>query len=135
MNKGIATGSVHHLTLTVSDVERARQFYTSLLGFQDVMDWGQRVLLSNGSMVLALGPAPNPEHAIPSDRFNENRLGLDHVSFSVGSRQELEQAVHLFDEHNVPHGETKDLGADLGLYVLAFRDPDNVQLELTAPYS
>jgi glyoxylase I family protein len=57
------------------------------------------------------------------------------VSFSVGSRQELEQAVRLFDDQNVPHGEIKDLGADLGLYVLAFRDPDNVQLELTAPYS
>jgi catechol 2,3-dioxygenase-like lactoylglutathione lyase family enzyme len=73
MNKGVATGSIHHLSLTVSDVGRARQFYTSLLGFQGVMEWGQRVLLSNGSMVLALGPAPNPEHAIPSDRFNENR--------------------------------------------------------------
>jgi catechol 2,3-dioxygenase-like lactoylglutathione lyase family enzyme len=61
MNKGIATGSVHHLTLTVSDVERARQFYTSLLGFQNVMEWGPRVLLSNGSVILALGPAPSPE--------------------------------------------------------------------------
>lgn len=29
----------------------------------------------------------------------------------------------------------KDLGPGLGIYVLAFRDPDNVQLELTAPYS
>jgi hypothetical protein len=28
-----------------------------------------------------------------------------------------------------------NLGADLGLYVLAFRDPDDIQLELTAPYS
>jgi glyoxylase I family protein len=62
-------------------------------------------------------------------------VGLDHLSFSVVSRQELEQALHLFDDHDVPHGEIKDLGTDLGLYVLAFRDPDNIQLELTAPYS
>jgi hypothetical protein len=43
--------------------------------------------------------------------------------------------VRLFDERDVPHGEIKDLGPDLGIYVLAFRDPDNIQLELTAPYS
>ena len=135
MNKGITTGSVHHLTLTVSDVERARQFYMNLLGFRRVMDWGPRVLLSNGSIVLALGSAPNPELARQDDRFDENRVGLDHVSFRVGSHAELEQAVRLFDEHNTPHGEIKDLGADLGLYVLALRDPDNIQLELTAPYS
>jgi glyoxylase I family protein len=135
MQNGIVTGSVHHLTLTVTDVQRARQFYTGLLGFQLAMEWGLRVLLSNGSMILALGPAPSPERAPARDRFDENRVGLDHLSLSVGSRQELERAVRLFDDHDVPHGEIKDLGADLGLYVLAFRDPDNIQLELTAPYS
>jgi glyoxylase I family protein len=34
----------------------------------------------------------------------------------------------------VSHGEIKDLGPGMGLYVLALRDPDNIQLELTAPY-
>ncbi len=27
-------GPVHHLRLTVTDIQRGRQFYTSLLGFQ-----------------------------------------------------------------------------------------------------
>ena len=30
----IAAGPVHHLRLTVTDIQRSRQFYTSLLGFQ-----------------------------------------------------------------------------------------------------
>jgi hypothetical protein len=37
-------------------------------------------------------------------------VGLDHLSFSVGSRDELEQAVRLFDERGVPHGEIMDIG-------------------------
>src|SRR5688572_21780002 len=94
----IATTAVHHLALTVGDVARAEQFYTSLLGFQKVMDFGPRVLLSNGSMVLALTPPPNPEQAIQNDRFDENRIGLDHLSFGVASRADLENAVRLFDE-------------------------------------
>jgi hypothetical protein len=91
-------------------------------------------LLNNGSAIMALTTPPDPTQAIRGDQFSENRVGLDHVSFYVSSRGELEQAVRLFDEQNVSHGEIKDLGAALGLYVLAFRDPDNIQLELTAPY-
>jgi catechol 2,3-dioxygenase-like lactoylglutathione lyase family enzyme len=57
---------------------------------------------------------------------------LDHVSFNVASHADLEAAVKLFDEQGISHGEIKDLGG-LGIYVLAFRDPDNIQVELTAP--
>ncbi len=92
------------------------------------------VLLNNGNVLLGLGPAPNPNRAISEDRFDENRVGLDHLSFSVGSRDDLERALRLLDERGVPHGEIKDLGPDLGIYILSFRDPDNIQLELTAPY-
>jgi hypothetical protein len=45
---------------------------------------------------------------------------------------ELEKAVSILHERGVPHGEIEDLG-DMGICVLAFRDPDNIQLELSAP--
>ena len=34
----LSLGPVHHLRLTVTDVERSREFYTELLGFQIAMD-------------------------------------------------------------------------------------------------
>lgn len=131
----LATGSVHHLTLTVTNMQRSVEFYTSFLGFQLVMEFGPRRLLSNGSVILALTPPPDPAQAIQGDRFSENRVGLDHVSLNVARRADLETAIRLFADRGIAHGEIKDLGADLGLYVLAFRDPDNIQLELTAPYA
>ena len=134
MPTSINTNAVHHIALTVSDVARAQAFYTGLLGFELVAEFGPRALLSNGSMVLALTPPPDPDQAIADDRFNENRIGLDHLSFGVGSRADLETALRLFDEQSVSHGEIKDL-EPFRIYVLAFRDPDNIQLELTAPYS
>ncbi len=134
MTSQIRTGSVHHLTLTVTDVARSAAFYTGLLGFQVAMEMGPRLLLSNGSLILALAPPPDPTRAISGDRFDENRVGLDHLSFSVTNLGDLEVAARAFDEAGVERGEINDLGADLGLYVLAFRDPDNIQLELTAPY-
>ena len=129
----IPTGAVNHITLTVTDRDRAREFYTGLLGFQFVMEFGPKYLLSNGNVILALNLSPDPARVITDDQFDENRIGLDHVSFNVSSHEILEQASHILDERGIPRGEIKDLG-DLGIYVMAFRDPDNIQLELTAPH-
>jgi glyoxylase I family protein len=134
MANPLTTGAVHHVTLTVTDLTRSRDFYTSLLGFQVALEYGPKLLLSNGHMILALALASDPARAISSDRFDENRVGLDHLSFSVGAQTDLEAAARLFDERSVPHGAIEDLGEALRLYVLAFRDPDNIQLELSASY-
>jgi len=53
-------------------------------------------------------------------------------AFSVASRDDLEQAVRLFDERGVSHGTITRLPS-FGIDVLPFEDPDGVQLELTAP--
>ena len=135
MHTTIQTEAIHHLTLTVTDLARAVEFYTALLGFQRAMELSpSRVLLANGRTILALTEAPDATQMIPNDRFNENRVGLDHLSFNVSNHNKLKEAMRHFDQKDVPHGEIKDLGPGLGIYVLAFRDPDNIQLELTAPY-
>jgi catechol 2,3-dioxygenase-like lactoylglutathione lyase family enzyme len=130
----IPTQTVHHFRLTVSDVNRATDFYTRVLGFRKLMDLNPGAFLSNGAIGLGLGPSPDPARRGKGDRFDENRVGLDHMSFAVASRTALEEAVRVLDKHGVPHGEIKDLGQDFKLYIVAFRDPDNVQLELSAPY-
>lgn len=131
----IKTKGIHHIVLTVTDLERSKEFYTTLLGFNFVADLGpSRVLLSDGNVALAIGLPPDASQAIDNDKFSENRAGLDHVSFSVESRTDLETAVKLFDENQVPHGDIIDLTPHgLPVLVLTFRDPDNIQLEFTAP--
>ena len=134
MTDPIAAGPVHHLRLTVADVARSRAFYEEVLGFRHAMDLPSGVFLSNGALGLGIGPSPDPGRAPANDRFDEARVGLDHLSFQVADRAELERAARLLDERGVPRGEVTDLGDAFGLYVLAFRDPDNIQLELTALY-
>src|SRR6516162_8252290 len=138
----IPTGDIHHLRLTVTDVERSREFYTGLLGFEVAVEspppedptyadaypvlWGG-VVMVRGNLLMGLRPV-----APPGDRFDEDRVGLDHLSFSVASRADLDAAVRLLDERGVPHGEIRTLEG-FGIHVLPFRDPDNIQVELTAP--
>jgi catechol 2,3-dioxygenase-like lactoylglutathione lyase family enzyme len=77
-------------------------------------------------------PAPDPARKPKDDRFDENRVGLDHLSLSVTSLADLEKALNTIDERGIPHGEIEDQGA-IGICTLTFRDPDNIQLELSAP--
>ena len=128
----IAIQAVHHLTLTVSDVARSREFYSGLFGFDLAGEFGERVVLIKGNTLLALGPAPDPARAKPGDSFDENRVGLDHFSFGVSDHMELERAVEILDANRVAHGEIVNL-APFEIDVLMFRDPDNIQVELTAP--
>ena len=129
----IGIEAIHHLAITVTDVGRAREFYTSLFGFEVAGEFGTRVVLIKGNALLAVGPAPDRSRATANDSFDENRVGLDHVSFTVSNREELEKAARILDEKRVPHGEIVDL-APFQIYVLMLRDPDNIQVELTAPY-
>jgi catechol 2,3-dioxygenase-like lactoylglutathione lyase family enzyme len=138
----IEIGGIHHLRLTVTDVQRSRDFYTGLLGFEVAVEsppaddptaaavypvlWGG-VVMVRGNLLMGLRPV-----APPGDRFDEDRVGLDHLSFSVASRADLDAAVRLLDERGVPHGEIRTLEG-FGIHVLPFRDPDNIQVELTAP--
>ena len=135
MSNSISTGGVHHIALTVSDIKRSTEFYTQFMGFQVAVEFEPRIALSNGSLLLVLTPPPDPAQAIANDRLNENRIGLDHLSLSVGSRDELEATADLLAKHDVSHGEIRDLGPGFGIYVMALRDPDNIQLELTAPHN
>jgi glyoxylase I family protein len=130
----VATGALHHLQLIVSDLERACSFYIGVLGFQVVATLPSGVMLSNGAIMLGLGRAPRPEQASEGERFDENRIGLGHLALRVAAREVLEQATHLLDDRGLPHGEIRDLGPGLGSYTLSLHDPDNIQLELMAPY-
>jgi glyoxylase I family protein len=130
----IATQGVHHFRLTVSNVDRAVAFYSDVLGFKKLADLNPGAFLSNGKVGLGIGPHHDPSRAIRGDRFDENRIGLDHLSFGVASRTDLEHAVQVLDKRGLPHSEVRDLGPAFGIYVLIFRDPDNIQLELSAPH-
>lgn len=141
----IATTGVAHIRLTVTDIARSRAFYEQVLGFQVAMEptpgndpevaareaflFGGVIFQTNG-ILFGLRPV-----APAGDRFDENRVGLDHFSFTVAGRDELERAVRLLDERGTPHAGIKDLGPGAATYLLEFRDPDNIALELYAPYA
>jgi glyoxylase I family protein len=134
MTENISIGAMHHVTITITNLERSVEFYSNVLGFEQVADLGTTIVMHNGSVMLGVSLAPDPEQVIADDRFNENRVGLDHISFLVDDREAMQKAAEDMDKMGVSRGAIRDLGKGFGMYVMAFRDPDNIQLELTALY-
>jgi glyoxylase I family protein len=139
----LPVGQIHHLRLAVTDVERSKAFYTEVLGFQVAVDGPPPpaivdslqggVILLHGEMFIGLRPVDS-DRAAAGDRFDPFRVGLDHLSFSVPARSDLEAAVQLLDERGVEHGPIREL-VPFGLSFVAFFDPDGIALEVTAPIS
>ncbi|NIZ91083.1 VOC family protein [Kineococcus rubinsiae] len=135
----ITTTGFNHVRLTVTDLAASRAFYDRLFGwpvaFEVPADADEATRASLGFLfggiiyavpggLLGLRPVA-PE----GDGFSEDRVGLDHLSLTVGSPAELDAAVALLDEVGAPHEGVKDLGSML---ILEFRDPDGIALELSA---
>jgi len=134
----ITTSSIAHVRLTVTDIERSRQFYESVFGWPvliespDSADAATREVLGFlfGGVIYDLGVTLIGLRPVANDRFHEDRCGLDHLAFRVASKAELDDATAHLDELGVEHEPIKDIGPS---YILEFRDPDNIALELTAP--
>jgi glyoxylase I family protein len=134
----INTGSIAHVRLTVTDIERSRQFYESVFGWQVLIeapesaDAATQEALSFlfGGVIYDLGGTLIGLRPVAADRFHEDRCGLDHMAFRLANTDELDAAAAHLDDLGIEHEPIKDIGP---AYILEFRDPDNIALELTAP--
>jgi glyoxylase I family protein len=134
----ISTNSIAHVRLTVTDIARSRQFYETVFGWPVLLehpadaDDATREALGFlfGGVIYRAGNGLIGLRPVASDSFHEDRCGLDHIAFAVASKDELDAAATHLDDLGVAHEQVKDIGPS---YILEFRDPDNIALELTAP--
>jgi glyoxylase I family protein len=117
---------IHHISLRVTDLPRARAFYEGVLGLtvdQDLPGEKLRLRIGETGRLVLRPPLPGTP---AGDRFSERRVGLDHLAIGVSGRAELEQLAEVL----LRHGVAADLHHDpVGPAVVSFRDPDNIQWE------
>ncbi len=121
------TPGLNHVILTISDVARSRAFYGDLLGFE-LKDLADGFYFESGGVAFFLFPSSKP---IAGDRFSEFRVGLDHLAFTAPN----ETALHALAARLIAAGvETQGVETyHTGNRYVAFRDPDNIQLEYWLP--
>lgn len=120
-----------HVILTVSQWDRAREFYAALLpfmGMQKVYD-GHNFLYHVGGRT-ALGIQRCSE-GLEGERFVQNRVGLHHLCLRARSREDVDAIAAKVREIG-GHIDRGPMERDFapGYYFFVFEDPDGIRLEV-----
>jgi catechol 2,3-dioxygenase-like lactoylglutathione lyase family enzyme len=125
---------ISHIDLSVTDLDRSEAWYAELLGMKRVLDgrndahhFDSRYLIHPDTMLIVglVRHDANGDDASGST-FDEHRVGLDHLSFNVPSRTELDAWQERLAERAIEHTPIVESAT---WDVLVVRDPDNIQLE------
>ena len=133
MGSEASLSGIHHVALNVGDVEKSARWYGDVLGFvplfpYDTEDFERRLVRHPSGVVLGL---TRHRHADAASPFSERRTGLDHLAFAVDDPAVLDAWAERLTAAGVEHSGVK-ITPTTGSALVAFRDPDGIQLEVYA---
>lgn len=123
--------AISHVTLTVTDLERSVEWYARALSMRRGVDmegpgWKRVLMLGGKGVVVGL---QHHDRTQASDRFDECRVGLDHLSVACPDRAGVAAWLGHLDAVGVAHSDLSQPPAN----VATCRDPDGIAVELFAP--
>ncbi len=121
------TPGLSHIVMSVSDLDQSRTFYGDLLGFPiQKVEWegGRMFYFVVGGVAIWFA---KHDQTPRDDQFSEFRVGLDHLSFQATNLTELQAMADKLIAAGVNTKGVEVFAS--GNKYMAFRDPDNIQLE------
>jgi catechol 2,3-dioxygenase-like lactoylglutathione lyase family enzyme len=130
---------IHHIALTVTDLETSMNWYQELFQAQrwpgqlahfarEETGYAEMLFEPRTGLLIGL----HHHFANKGEKFEESHTGMDHISLQVDGRDGLLAWIDRLDELNIPHSGIRS--RPNGTYAtVVFRDPDNNQLEFAAP--
>ncbi len=93
------TQGVHHVGLTVPNIEDTRAFFMDVLGFQKVGEKPEypAVFVSDGAVMITLWQVSDPSTASAFDR--KNCVGLHHLALRVSNQAVLLELHGILEQH------------------------------------
>jgi catechol 2,3-dioxygenase-like lactoylglutathione lyase family enzyme len=118
---------IDHLVLTVKNIEKTCQFYTKILGMEEITFQGNRKALLFGNQKINLHQY---EREITPKAHKPTPGSADLCFIIEGS---LESAIAHLEKHNIPILEQPSMrtGATRQITSIYLRDPDNNLIELS----
>jgi glyoxylase I family protein len=125
--------SINHVGLTVKDIDLSKRWYSELFGFTIASELAQDgyklAILERDGSPFSIGLFEFDE--TPGDTFDAHRPGMNHLAFTVPTRDGLEEWLSRFGQMKV---ENSGIHESINGWVLTFRDPDNIALEVYTEY-
>ncbi len=130
---GTITRGVHHIGLTVPDLEQTRAFFLETLGYDQVGEVPDypAVFVSDGTIMITLWQATDPASTVPFD--HKNVIGLHHLALTVDADAIDGLCDKLKDSADVEiEFEPEPLG-DMPVRHMMCNIPGGIRVEFLAP--
>ena len=124
-----------HIGVNLSSEEKSFPLWKDLLTYLEftiTLD-GNHFDASDGHTFLCF-TTTKPDYQQPP--FHRKHTGLNHIAFTVASKQMVDQFVAEFIEaRNMPmlYGGPKEYDYAPGYYAVYFEDPDRIKIEVAFP--
>ncbi|WP_057463809.1 VOC family protein [Pseudovibrio sp. POLY-S9] len=127
---------LHHVEIYVSDKEISRHFWSSILShleYKETASWDDGFTLSTGKDAYLTFVQVSPQYE--SHAYHRCGVGLNHLAFSVKSREQVDLIRHHCRTEDIPmlYDEKYPFangGTDY--YALYLEDPDRIKVEFVA---
>jgi len=120
---------IHHITLSVGDVDRSVAWYQAVFGPADIVgregDGWKRTRMTWPALD-DLRIAVMSHDDAPEGRFSRTNRGLDHLGFDCATAAEVEAWASKLDALGLERGPLEDVQYG---WVVTARDPDNIPIE------
>ena len=134
MSDAALTKGAHHIGLTVPSLEETKSFFTTVLGFNQVGEVPDypAAFLTDGTTMITLWQASDPQTAVPFDR--KNVIGLHHFALKVDGADMLNELnAKLARTPNVDvEFSPEPLGGGATRHMMC-TIPGGIRMELIAP--
>src|SRR6266550_2866709 len=125
-------GSLEHLDISVSDLERSGAFWAAFLkdlGYREFAKSATGWSWTNDESTVFLLQA---ESGYLDPPYHRKRVGLNHLAFGVSDPKQVDAMATRLKERNIPllYGGPR---TGRTTYAVFFEDPDRIKIEVVAP--
>jgi glyoxylase I family protein len=118
---------ISHVSLTVTDLGRARAFWVDVMGFAPKVEQPGLLMVTDPNATVVIACVTHDDG--DGDAFDERRVGLDHLALDVDGIDALHSWETTLEASNVVRSPIVE--SPFGWHV-NLRAPDNIAVELLA---
>lgn len=123
---------LHHVEIYVSNLSQSRTFYNFLLpelGYSLYQEWPQGFSYKKAEQYIVFVQV---EEKYADSTYHRCRVGLNHLAFHGGSREEVDQLRKdlLARDVTLLYDDRYPFAGGENHYALYFEDPDGVKIEV-----